>query len=107
MRQYRLLRDFIKNEVRTELSRQSIYDSASDFEDPVDIDSDIYTLQSDNGIKVLHTYHSALIYSQLYNVTMLRQAAILYTLSEFAQLPRHPNSFVCFHDQGKIIHTNI
>ena len=102
MRQFRLFRDFIKYELRTELSRQSIYDSASEFEDPVDIDSDINTLFSDNGIKVLNTYHSALIYSQLYNVTILRKAAILYTLSEIAQLPRHPNSFVCFHDQGNL-----
>jgi len=104
MRQFRLLRDFIKNEFRTELTRQSIYDSASEFEDPVDIDSDILTLQSDQGIKVLNTYHSALIYSQLYNVTILRKEAKLYTLSESAQLPRHPNSFVCFYDQGNIIH---
>jgi len=101
MRQFRLLRDFIKNELRTEFSRQSICDSASEFEDPVDIDSDILTLQSDNGIKAINTYYSALIYSQLYNVTLLRKSAILYTLSEIAQLPRHPNSFVCFHDHGK------
>ena len=102
MRQLRLFKDFIKNELRTELSRKLIYDSATDFEDPVDIDSDILFLQSENGIKVLNTYHSALVYSQLYKVTILNKAAILYTLSDFAQLARHPNSFVCFHDRGNI-----
>ena len=81
---------------------KSIYDKASEIEDPVDIDSDISILKTTKGLEVLCTYHSALIYSQLYNVTILRKAAILYTLSEIAQLPRHPNSFVCFHDQGNL-----
>jgi hypothetical protein len=37
--------DFIKNELRNEISLKSIHDKASDIEDPVDIDSDISTLK--------------------------------------------------------------
>jgi hypothetical protein len=99
--------DFIKNELRNEISLKSIHDKASDIEDPVDIDSDISTLKTNKGLEVLCTYHSAIIYSQLYNVTTSRKTATLYTLSEISQFSRHTNSFVCYHDQGKYFHDHI
>ena len=101
-RQLRIFQNFIQNELSSEETCQNIYDYASTIEDPVDVVNDIEQLKLGLGIPVLHTYHSALIYSQLFNVTTTRHSAILYTLSEFSQLKRHNNSFVCYHDQGNI-----
>ena len=61
----------------------------------------ISTLKKNKGLEVLGTYHSALIYSQLFNITTSRKTATLYTLSEISQFSRYTNSFVCYHDQGK------
>ncbi len=102
-RQLRIFQNFIQNELSSEETCQNIYDFASTIEDPVDVVNDIEQLKLGLGIPVLHTYHSALIYSQLFNVTTSRQSSILYSLSEFSQLKRHNNSFVCYHDQGNIL----
>jgi len=101
-RQLRIFQNFIQNELSSEETCQNIYDFASTIEDPVDVVNDIEQLKLGLGIPVLHTYHSALIYSQLFNVTTSRHSSILYTLSEFFKLKRHNNSFVCYHDQGNI-----
>ena len=99
-RRLRRFEDFIHNELQDVNARQNIYDEATNTEDEVDVQNDILQLQSKTGLEVIDIYKSALIYSQLYKVYVFRSKTHLYSLSEIAELPRHNNSFVCYHDEG-------
>ena len=92
---------FINEYTDTDGKRNIIRVQATEnLEDPIDIDNDIQELAHFNGVLALNTFSSALIHSQLFEVPLKRQNYHLPTLSEFAAMSKHTNSFVCFHDEG-------
>ena len=86
---------------QSEISRKCIIA----LENPSDVTKDIEELQFTNGLAVVTTFNEALIFSQLFKVTIDRYATpILNSLEEFSKLKKHNNSFVRFHDEGYIIY---
>ena len=92
------IRNYYSNPANIETCRRQ---ANTNWESPVDIINDIDYLQNFDGVSTLSIFYKALIHSQLFEVPLRRQSHHLYTLSEFADLPKHTNSFVCFHDEGK------
>ncbi len=87
--------------MNTTHKRGTIIDEANvNLEDGIDIQEDVKYLMDFNGVNTLTTYNKALIHSQLFETPLNRQMSHLYTLNEFSKLPKHTNSFVCFHDEG-------
>jgi len=89
----------------TESKKNAIEQKAIEcFEDLIDIQKDISELSKHHGIQSITTYTSALVHSQLFEVPEQKGKHHLYTLNEFSELPKHTNSFVCFHDEGIKLH---
>ena len=73
-------------------------------ENAIDIENDIVFLNKSHEQETVVTFNSALIHSQLFEVPLMQKCHHLFTLSEFSKLPKHTNSFVCFHDEGNTIY---
>ena len=87
--------------MNTKFKRDSIsIEATNNLENDLDIEKDVKYLENFNGFNTLTVYSKALIHSQLFEAPLHRQMHHLYTLSEFSKLPKHTNSFVCFHDEG-------
>ncbi len=85
----------------TDSKKNAIEQKAEEcYEALIDVQMDIIELSKQHGVQSLNTYSSALVHSQLFEVPELRGKHHLYTLKEFSELPKHTNSFVCFHDEG-------
>ena len=89
--------------MNTKYKRDTIsLEATVNLENDLDIIEDVKYLENCQGVNTLTVYSKALIHSQLFEAPLHRQMHHLYTLSEFSKLPKHTNSFVCFHDEGFI-----
>jgi len=94
---FRLYRDTFNNTSKKHaISREATVN----LENEIDIIQDVQLLSDFHGFNTITTYSKALIHSQLFEAPLNRQRPHLYTMSEFSKLPKHTNSFVCFHDEG-------
>jgi hypothetical protein len=103
-RRLRKFNDFIMDSMNTDAKRTAVINTQTrrHLEDPIDIENDVQLLQNFAGVKTLTTYSQALIHSQLFKAPLRKGKYHLYSMREFADLRKHTNSFVCFHDEGVI-----